>query len=386
MPFVRLTRNAVASFHRALCPASSLNGTEGQLRHESEAARHSDRPGPTEASPLTRYRWAAAALGAYLLVYLSWQLLGWIPGPRETVGDLLILPVDVAATLAAWCASRRCARSDRLRSFWRWIALALAAEMIGDLIQAIYDVGLHHSPYPSVADPFYLAFYPLLLFALLRIPAAALSSDKRTKTTLDVATIVVGGGAVVWYLVLGPTALEGHLGLLAMSVSLAFPSASARSTPPTPARRAAPALASPSPVGSWNSTVGACGSTARLIAPVICDPPDLQQDHQRHQRRCDDDRRRPHRATAQPVDRVAEVGNDRAHSPGGRAFQLRRPRVGPVVGVTLSLHDGVGAALQDANDAMRLHLMDAVWHLVGDHLPDAHRAERLRRHDHHVAG
>jgi len=203
MPSVRLTQNAVASFHRALCPANS--------RSAAKAPR------------LTDYRRATVALGVFLLVYVSWQLLGWLPGARQSVGDLLVLPVDVAATSAAWWASRRFARSDRLGSFWRWIAFALAAEMIGDVVQAIYDVGLHHSPYPSMADPFYLAFYPLVLFALLRVPAAALGSDKRTKTSLDAATIVVGGGAVVWYLVLGPTALEGGRGVLAMAVSLAFP-------------------------------------------------------------------------------------------------------------------------------------------------------------------
>jgi signal transduction histidine kinase len=170
-----------------------------------------------------RHRQAAIALGAFLLVYVSWQLLGWIPGSRQNVGDLLLLPVDVAATIAAWCAARRSARSDRLRSFWSWMVFALAAETIGDVVQAIYDVGLHHSPYPSLADPFYLAFYPLLLLALLRVPAVALSSGRRAKTMLDVATIVVGGGAVVWYLVLGPTALEGGQDVLAMTVSLAFP-------------------------------------------------------------------------------------------------------------------------------------------------------------------
>ena len=169
------------------------------------------------------YRQATVALIAFVLVYVSWQLFDWIPGSRESVGDLLLVPVDSAATLAAWCASRRVARSDRLGSFWRWIAFALAAETIGDAVQAIYDVVLHRSPYPSLADPFYLAFYPLLLFALLRITVAALSSDRRAKTTLDAATIVVGGGAVVWYLVLGPTALEGGQGVLAMAVSLAFP-------------------------------------------------------------------------------------------------------------------------------------------------------------------
>jgi hypothetical protein len=118
-------------------------------------------------------------------------------------------------------ASRRVAQSGRLRSFWLWIALALAAETVGDLVQAAYSLGPGGAPYPSLADPFYLAFYPLMLFALLRISAPALGSGERAKTALDVATSVVGGGAVVWYLVLGPTALEGGQSVLAMNVSLA---------------------------------------------------------------------------------------------------------------------------------------------------------------------
>jgi signal transduction histidine kinase len=166
---------------------------------------------------------ATVALGAFLLAYLSWQLLGWIPGSRQDVGDLLILPVDAGAVGAAWWASRRCAGAARLRSLWRLMAIALAAETLGDLVQTVYQVGLHRSPYPSLADPFYLAFYPLLLLALLRVPVAAVTRAKLVKTALDGATIVVGGGAVVWYFVLGPTALDGGRSALAMAVSMAFP-------------------------------------------------------------------------------------------------------------------------------------------------------------------
>jgi signal transduction histidine kinase len=171
----------------------------------------------------TRFRNTAVALGAFLLLYLSWQIFAWIPGGTQGVGDLLLLPVDAAAVCAAWWASRRCTGSSRLRSFWRLLAIALAAETIGDAVQVVYDMGLHQSPYPSLADPFYLAFYPLLLLALLRVPVAAVTRVKLTKTILDGATIVVGGGAVVWYFVLGPTALEGGQGALAMGVSMAFP-------------------------------------------------------------------------------------------------------------------------------------------------------------------
>jgi signal transduction histidine kinase len=162
-------------------------------------------------------------LGAYLLLYMSWQHWRYIPGERQAIGDLLILPVDAAAVYLAWRASRLWHADNPMRSFWRLLALALAAELAGDIIQAVFEVGFDSSPYPSVADVFYLAFYPLLLLALLRIPVAPVSHQKLTRAILDGATIVVGGGALVWYFVLGPTAEQGGQSALAMAVSMAFP-------------------------------------------------------------------------------------------------------------------------------------------------------------------
>ena len=124
-------------------------------------------------------RTSLLTLAAFVAVYLSWQLLHWIPGSRQSIGDLLILPVDAAAMTAAWLASRRCAASKRLRLFWRLLALALAAELMGDVIQAVYDVALHRSPYPSLADPFYPRVLPIAARRLAALPVAAATSTTR---------------------------------------------------------------------------------------------------------------------------------------------------------------------------------------------------------------
>jgi signal transduction histidine kinase len=163
------------------------------------------------------------ALGAFLALYVSWQLWHFIPGDTRDIGELLILPVDVAAVYFAWRASRPWQATSPVRLFWRLLALALAAELTGDFIQTVYEVGFDSSPYPSPADVFYLAFYPLLLLAVLRIPVARVRHEKLTRMILDGVTIVVGGGAIVWYFVLGPTAEQGGQSALAMAVSMAFP-------------------------------------------------------------------------------------------------------------------------------------------------------------------
>jgi PAS domain S-box-containing protein len=155
-------------------------------------------------------------------VYLSWQLLHWLPG-RQQLGQAFLIPADVAALCSTWLAARRCDGSPQLRSFWRMMSAAVTAELIADILLLGYDIKYNVPPFPTVADAFFLSFYVLLFIALLRVPVAPVTPIKRLRIMLDGATIVLGGGAVVWYFVLGPTAKAGGQDPLAMVVSLAYP-------------------------------------------------------------------------------------------------------------------------------------------------------------------
>jgi PAS domain S-box-containing protein len=175
-----------------------------------------------EVSALTRSRNLAVALCMLLAAYLSWQLFHWLPG-RQQLGQLFLPIFDVIAILAAWGASQRCALVPALRRFWKLIAVAIAAELVADVILSGYDIAYEQPPFPTPADAFFLAFYVLLLVALLSIPVARMTLAARLRMSLDGLTIVLGGGAVVWYLVLGPAVLSSGEDLLAKTVSMAYP-------------------------------------------------------------------------------------------------------------------------------------------------------------------
>jgi signal transduction histidine kinase len=103
------------------------------------------------------------------------------------------------------------------------MSAAIAAQTIADSFLLKYNVEYNELPFPTVADAFFLSFYVLLFAALLRVPVAPVTRAKRLRILLDGAIIVLGGGAVVWYFVLGPTARAGGQSALAMAVSLAYP-------------------------------------------------------------------------------------------------------------------------------------------------------------------
>jgi PAS domain S-box-containing protein len=170
----------------------------------------------------TRSRAAILALGAYMLLYLTWQAWRWTPG-RQQYGQAFLVPMDAAALYATLTAARRCAGARRLRSFWRLMSLAVAAQLIADILLLLNVVKHKVPPFPSPADPFFIAFYVLLFLALLRVPVAPVGRARRVRILLDGATIVIGGGAVVWYFVLGPAALAGEESTLATVVSVAYP-------------------------------------------------------------------------------------------------------------------------------------------------------------------
>ncbi len=171
---------------------------------------------------LTPSRAAILGLGVYLLVYLSWQFFHWLPG-KQQLGQAFLIPADIAALCATLLAARRCRGSRELRSFWLVMSAAMAAETIADILLLRIDISYDVAPFPTVADAFFLAFYVLLFAALLRVPIAPVTLGKRVRILLDGAIVVLGGGALVWYFVLGPTVQAGGKSALAMAVSLAYP-------------------------------------------------------------------------------------------------------------------------------------------------------------------
>jgi diguanylate cyclase (GGDEF)-like protein len=164
----------------------------------------------------------AVAMASLLLVYGCWQVFHWTPGHRKLIGDMFFYPVGVAAIWTAWRASQRCSASPRLRFAWRLLSLASVSYLLGDIAQTIYELS-GPSPYPSGADAFYLMFYPLMLWGLLRFAVGHRSVADRVRLGLDLAVVAIGGSAVVLYVVLGPTAVAGSASALTGIVSIAYP-------------------------------------------------------------------------------------------------------------------------------------------------------------------
>ena len=131
---------------------------------------------------------------AIILLWAAWKLSGI--AHTRTVGTLFFLPADLAVMIAALGAAARCAPEHAARTAWRLLACAFVFQFAGTIAQAAYE-SQGTLTFPSIVDACYLAFYALLLAALLRFPAGRSSGVTRLRFGLDMAIVALCGALPV---------------------------------------------------------------------------------------------------------------------------------------------------------------------------------------------
>jgi diguanylate cyclase (GGDEF)-like protein len=165
-----------------------------------------------------------AAAAAMVTIYALWQVFRWGGrGHQSLIGDLAYIPVNGAAAVLAWRASRRSSLGHHTQRAWRLLSVAISLYMLGDLLQLVYEVGLHRRAYPTWADAAYLSFYPVAFCGLISFPGRRRSGAQRVRLLLDMGTVLIGGALLIWYLALGPAMASGGRFDLVNLVTYAYP-------------------------------------------------------------------------------------------------------------------------------------------------------------------
>jgi diguanylate cyclase (GGDEF)-like protein len=105
---------------------------------------------------------------------------------------------------------------------WWCFAIGQLLFVLGDVVYAVIDEVLHQSPFPSVADVFYVGGYPLLAVGLLVLIRGRISGRDRAGL-IDAAIIATGLGLLSWTFLMKPIAADPSLSLPERLVSLSYP-------------------------------------------------------------------------------------------------------------------------------------------------------------------
>jgi diguanylate cyclase (GGDEF)-like protein len=139
--------------------------------------------------------------------------------------DFSSILFNLLATSALYLAARRSRQiSKRLFVAWGFLALAQLSFTLGDVFWAVIEVKLSSNPYSSVADAFYLIFYPLFFIGILSFSIQRSKWFNYSKSLLEAGIVLVAASVGFWNLLLGPLAAhQAGQPLLNQAISLAYP-------------------------------------------------------------------------------------------------------------------------------------------------------------------
>ncbi len=146
----------------------------------------------------------------FTVLFLIWYVFKW--GGEENINlicDSAQALSSLTAFVTAWCVSRNQLLDDETKKAWQKVTLAFFAYACGQGWWFYLSSVLGEEPFPSGADIGYMAFYPLMVWALRSFPTAPQSKTDKQNFWLDASTVMISGLVVVWHFIIRPTLATG---------------------------------------------------------------------------------------------------------------------------------------------------------------------------------
>ncbi len=134
---------------------------------------------------------------------------------QDLLYDAIGASAVVAIVLGVWMQ-----RPDRPIP-WLLLAMGQASFVIGDLLFVYFD-HTGERPFPSLADAFYLAGYPIIVTGLFLFIRRRLGGGDRSGL-LDAAILTTSAGVLTWTFLMQPALVDSDMDPLSLAISGAYP-------------------------------------------------------------------------------------------------------------------------------------------------------------------
>ena len=146
---------------------------------------------------------------------------------KVQISDIAFIVLNGLSVWAAFLAGRLTNSESKKKSLaWYLIAGAQFLFVLGDVVWYVYEGILFIEPYPSLADLFYMLYYPVILIGIFIFPKRKISKPELSKTVIDFLLTLLSAGLVSWFFLLSPAAsgLEQE-SFLVKFLSVGYPAA-----------------------------------------------------------------------------------------------------------------------------------------------------------------
>ncbi|MEJ5244147.1 MAG: PAS domain S-box protein [Bacteroidota bacterium] len=106
--------------------------------------------------------------------------------------------------------------------FWLLLVFAFLFNLAGEAIYNYLEIISHQTPFPSIADPFYLAFYPIILIAMFLFPSGKHSTHRKYIIIIEMLVVLLSSLMIFTEFLFGPI-LNNNESLLEKVLSIFYP-------------------------------------------------------------------------------------------------------------------------------------------------------------------
>lgn len=139
------------------------------------------------------------AIGILVILNGCYMYFKW--GGEEhykLINDAFSIFFGLCAFGMLWRLSSHSSLDARSKRGWRLIALSLLMFSFANGLWLYYEIIAKESPFPSLADVFYLLFYPLILAGFLSLSPKLESKEEKIKFALDIGIVMFASLMAVW--------------------------------------------------------------------------------------------------------------------------------------------------------------------------------------------
>lgn len=160
----------------------------------------------------------------FLLVYFGGILL-LLNQPEycETFSYVMISVLYILVAFSLLAATKHAkVQGKRTQIAWGILTLSVLFSAVGSILWAVIVLYYNQNPSTSIADIFYLLFFPLFLLGILVFPSSRITNRQRFKAYFDIGMVIWAITLVVWTFFIAP-AIENYSGdMLSLSFRLTY--------------------------------------------------------------------------------------------------------------------------------------------------------------------
>lgn len=141
----------------------------------------------------------------------------------STVNYVAFVALNIFVILILFYVAKKSSKfSKKAHIGWFLIALSILVTFLGNISWSILGVYLNHYPTFSIADIFYLAYYPLAIGGILYLSIDQINENRKYQILLDTGILIISVALGLWAILITPILGIQNVNGFNMAISLSY--------------------------------------------------------------------------------------------------------------------------------------------------------------------